>query len=71
MLTIKPNMTRMKEIAKRWNAGESQAQIGRELKLTRQRVLQIIKHQCPLYDVHVISYEEWVAERNKRWAGKA
>jgi len=71
MLTIKPNMQRMKDIAERWNKGDSQAQIGRDFKLTRQRVLQILKHQCALYDIHVISYEEWVKARNARWAGKA
>ncbi len=70
MLTVKPNLVRMRTLAKAYNSGDSMAQVARDNKLTRQRVMQILRTQCPLYHVGVISNEEWVEARNKKWFGE-
>lgn len=70
MLTVRPNMARMKSVAKSYNEGKSMAQIARDHTLTRQRVLQIIRNQCPKYSVATISHAEWMEKQHARWFGK-
>jgi DNA-directed RNA polymerase sigma subunit (sigma70/sigma32) len=67
MLTIKPDIKRMKEIAKAYNEGATMAQIGRDFKLTRQRVLQVLRSQCKRYQIGVISHVEWMEKLHKLW----
>jgi hypothetical protein len=60
----------MKSVAKAYNEGSSMAQVARDHKLTRQRVLQILRHQCPRYSIGVISNEEWMELQHRRWFKK-
>lgn len=65
MLTVKPNLERMRIIAKEYNAGKSMADIARDNKMSRQRVMQILRKQCPRYHVGIISQSEWTAAHEK------
>lgn len=59
-MTIDPNMSKIKKVAKLWNKGVSQAEIGRKYKISRQRVGQIISRQCKMYDIKTITFKKWL-----------
>jgi DNA-binding transcriptional regulator LsrR (DeoR family) len=61
MMTVKIDKSRLENIASRWNNGESQTNIARDLGITKQRVKQLLE-KCPKYDIHVKSRIDIMAE---------
>ena len=64
MVTIEPDMKRIRLIAKRWNAGSQQSAIARDLGISRERVRQVLRKQCIRYEIPVLTKEEWDTQKS-------
>ncbi len=66
-VTIEADKARLKKVAAAWNKGVPQAQIARDMDITRQRVGQMLA-QCGRYKIPIISFEEFIEARHKSWS---